>query len=355
MVEPVTKKQRTQSADVETDENVKNINIAPIEDLYHEKYTITNPDHVSVNAVKISPDASTIAFSTSSGRIKIHKFDDGSFICDLEGHTKGISDIDFSPTNPDIIASASDDLTVRLWSISNNKCLKILKKHTYHVTTVNFTRKGNILITGSADETITIWDLSSGKNLKTLAAHSDPILSICLTPDNTIIVSGSYDGLMRLFDCETGQCLKTLVYNTSSFGTATASTNDVVNPPISCVECSPNGKYILSSSLDGLIRLWDYMNNKVLKTYSGKDSPVSEKYISQAKFIINTIDPLVVSGCDSGELLFWNVQSKEIVYSVNNDQGPVFGIDLYRGGEKLAYCSRNGVVKVLEINGKYCK
>lgn len=308
-----------------------------------------------MNSVKISPDGQILAYCTASGLIRVHEFASGTLIHEFTGHTKGINDIDFSPINSDILASGSDDLTVRLWSIKKKKCLKILKKHTYHVTSVKFTLRGNVLITGSADETITIWDLSSGKNLKTLAAHADPILAISLTPDNTIIASGSYDGLMRLFDCETGQCLKTLVFNSSSYGTATASTNDVVNPPISHVEYSPNGKFILSSSLDGVIRLWDYMNNRVVKTYLGPENkPISEKYNCEAKFVLCTLDHLVVSGSDDGLLLFWNLQTKQIVNSEIKMGDALLGIDVCGRGEKMAVCSRDGEVRVLEVNEKYC-
>lgn len=326
---------------------------SPVPQLYTQQYNIIN-SNTSVNSVKISPDGQILAYCTSSGLIRVHEFATGKLIVEFSDHTKGINDIDFSPINSDVLASGSDDLTVRLWSIKKKKCLKILKKHTYHVTTVKFTLRGNVLITGSADETITIWDLTSGKNLKTLAAHSDPILAISLTPDNTIIASGSYDGLMRLFDCETGQCLKTLVFNSSSYGTATASTNEVVNPPISHVQYSPNGKYILSSSLDGIIRLWDYMNNRVVKTYLGlNNKPISEKYNSEAKFVLCTADYLVVSGSDEGRLLFWNLQTKQIINSEIKMNDALLGIDLYRDGEKMAICSRDGEVRVLVVSEQY--
>lgn len=333
------------------------------EALYQEIYELQ--DSNSVNSIKVSPNGETLAYCTSSGIIKIYNFKTGELLVELTGHTKGISDLEYSPINSDIIASASDDLTIRLWSISKQKCIKILKKHTYHVTTLKFSNKGNILFSGSADETITIWDLSSGKNLKTLAAHSDPILSICLTPDNSIIVSGSYDGLMRLFDSETGQCLKTLVFNSSSYGTATASTNDVVNPPISNVEISPNGKYILSSSLDGTIRLWDYMNNKVIKTYNAIDFnndtneeiKICEKFNCGSKFITASKEPLVVSGSDNQGLIFWNVQTKQVVSNFRlckgSPESPVLQIDTYDQGKTLVCCNRDGTVKVLGLNDKY--
>lgn len=319
--------------------------------LYTQKYSISH-EH-ALTAVKVSPDGTHLATSLADGLIRVYDLGSGALRCSLSGHTRGVSDVAFSPINNDILASCSDDLTVRLWLVLRRKCIKILKKHTYHVTTLHFILKGNLLITGSADETITIWDLSSGKSLKTLAAHSDPVSSLSLTPDDTVIVSASFDGLMRLFDLETGQCLKTLVYNSANHGTATASTNDVVNFPISHVQTSPNGKYILSSSLDGKIRLWDYMGNKVIKTYAGPhDSSICEKYNCTATFITATTEPLVVSGTDSQGLLFWDVQTKQIVGQINVPSA-VFDIDLKDGGGTLVCCTQDGTVRVFSLNSEY--
>ncbi|KAK6458201.1 WD domain protein [Scheffersomyces xylosifermentans] len=327
-----------------------------IDDLYTVKYTLQNQHKASINSIKISPDGSKFATCSSDATIHVYDLKTGSRIAELAGHTKGISDIVFSPINSNILASCSDDLTIRLWSIRQRKCIKILKKHTYHITTIRFSSKGNILISGSADETITIWDITSGRTLKTLAAHADPVSSICLTPDNSIIISASYDGLMRLFDLETGHCLKTLSFNSTSHGTATASTNDVLNFPISNVESSPNGKYILSSSLDGLIRLWDYMDNKVIKTYSGLDGkPISEKYNCGAKFITKTANPMIVSGTESSGIVIWDVQSKDVKYQLHQSDEPVFQVDTFDEGNYIVSCSRDGYINLLELNPSYVK
>lgn len=353
---PLIKKQRTET-DVRNGSissiNGETASVFHYNDLYSTKYTIQDTKS-PVNSVKICPNGTKFATASSDSIIRIYNLSDGSLVGELHGHTKGISDIAFSPINANILASCSDDFTIRLWSITKQKCIKIFKKHTYHVTTLKFISKGNLLISGSADETITIWDLTTGKSLKTLAAHSDPVSSLVLTPDDTLIVSASYDGLMRLFDLESGQCLKTLVYNSASHGTATASTNDVVNFPISAVEISPNGKYILSSSLDGKLRLWDYMGNKVIKTYLGNKKSVSEKYNCDARFITATTEPTIVSGSDSSGLLFWDVQSKQIVFNLHSD-AVVLGVALFNDGELLLSCDNKGAVTVYQLDPKYLK
>ena len=55
--------------------------------------------------------------------------------------------------------------------------------------------------------------------------------------------SGSYDGLVRIWDTATGECLKT-VYAEG-------------NPPVGGVRFSPNGRFVLSGTLDGKLRLYD--------------------------------------------------------------------------------------------------
>lgn len=320
--------------------------------LYSLKYTLETAAE-PVNAVKIAADNTKIATCTSAGLIRVYSFASGELLCTLTGHTKGVSDIAFSPIDSDTLALALDDLTIRLWSVRRRRCVRVLRKHTYHVTAVVFNSKGSVLVSAAADETVVVWDLASGRSFKTLAAHLDPVSSVSLTPDDSMIVSASYDGLMRLFDAETGQCLKTLVYNSTSHGTATASTLDVVNFPILRAVFSPNGKYILSSSLDGKLRLWDYMNNRVVKTYLGPGGAlVNATYNSGSAVITRTPAPLVASGSDSHGVLFWDLQSRDIVAQLQPG-ATVLDVTVCDGGLFLAACDLHGHVWVYELADKH--
>ena len=69
------------------------------------------------------------------------------------------------------------------------------------------------------------------------------------------MLSSSFDGLVRLWDTETGKCLRTIIDNN--------------NPPVSLAKFSPNGKFVLTGSLDGQLKVWDYEKQKQIKTYAG--------------------------------------------------------------------------------------
>ena len=91
--------------------------------------------------------------------------------------------------------------------------------------------------------------------LQTLPAHSDPVTAVDFNRDGTLIVSSSYDGLCRIWDSDSGQCLKTLI--------------DETNPPVSFVKFAPNGRFILTGTLDHKLKLWDFEKSKCLKQYEG--------------------------------------------------------------------------------------
>ena len=72
----------------------------------------------------------------------------------LSGHGNEVYSVAFDSN--DILASGSEDRTIKLWNKNTGDLLRTLSGHGYHVWSVAFD-SNDILASGSWDSTIKIW------------------------------------------------------------------------------------------------------------------------------------------------------------------------------------------------------
>ncbi|OBS20414.1 hypothetical protein FPOA_06784 [Fusarium poae] len=143
----------------------------------------------------------------------------------MEGHTADVRSIAFSHDGY-LLASGSEDHTIKIWDVLTGTCLHSLLGHDDWVLKVAFSRTSYQLTSASSDHTIKIWDANNGVLIRTLAEHDGPVNDLVYGIKDSFLASGSEDGTIKLFDTIRGVCTRTIVIDGNPDVLSIAFTHD---------------------------------------------------------------------------------------------------------------------------------
>ncbi|MEK6705313.1 MAG: WD40 repeat domain-containing protein [Bdellovibrionota bacterium] len=261
-------------------------------------------------------------------------------IMTLKGHDKMVRSVAFSP-NGKMIASGSDDQTIRLWDTKTGKLIRMLNVEYCTAESVAFSPDGKVLAAGYNDGTIQLWDIETGKNISTLKDYSGSsvyvVYSIAFSPDGTLLVSGNLLGQVMLWDVQTGKKIKEL---------------DKHQGIVNSVAFSLSGNMIASGSNDRTIHLFDTKTRKLIRSLS--------KYFSMVESVAFSPDSKVLaSGSNGGKIQLWDVKTGENIWTLNVDPDSyttIFSVAFSPDGKVLASGSNGGKIQLWDVKtGKNIK
>jgi WD40 repeat protein len=172
-----------------------------------------------IYALAASPDNSTLAVAGHTGDIHLYDISSGHKVATLTGHESLIESLVYS-SDGKLLASSSWDRTIRLWNRSG-KLVAVLKGHERPVLCARFSPDGKILATSEGQSgvphtenmpcTIKLWSVEPSVLLRTINAHSNSIFTVAFAPDGRTLVSGSMDQTVKFWDPATGRLRETIV------------------------------------------------------------------------------------------------------------------------------------------------
>lgn len=155
-----------------------------------------------VLSVAWSPDGRRLACGSMDGTISVFDVARAKFLHHLEGHFMPVRTLAYSPADPRLLFSASDDAHVHMYDSEGKTLIEAMSGHGSWVLSVDVSPDGAAIATGSSDRTVRLWDLSMRAAVQTMSNHMDQVWGVTFLPGGGAgrLASVSDDKSISLYD-----------------------------------------------------------------------------------------------------------------------------------------------------------
>ncbi len=274
----------------------------------------------AVYCLAFRADAKLIASASEDRSIRLWEGPQGKEKLKLACHAFGVA---FS-SNGKLLASGFGHKGARIWDLAAARDLHSLTGHSKLVRAVAFSPDGSLLATASQDATIKLWDSGSGKLLRTMSGHTGGVYATCFSPDGLCLATGSTDKTVKLWDVKTGGELKTL----SARGGG-----------VYALAFSPDGRWIAAGTSEKKVKIWEAATARLFRTLSGHAGSVYALAFSPDSYWL-------ASGGGDASVKLWEVSTGRDLRTLGGHAGPVWSVAFSPDSRWLATASEDSTIKL---------
>lgn len=301
----------------------------------NQSKTVLSGHKKKITVIAFSPDRSLLATGSDDKTVKLWKPSTGELITTLAGHQDRIYDLKFSPDGR-FLATLSYDKKPKVWNVATGQLQATLLGHKGKIYNLDFSPDGQTIVTGSDDGTAILWDALTGKPRATLTVTKydgllkrtflgdvDDLIAIprgYFNPDGKTVLTVSGDRNPKLWDAGTGELIATLEHNKGA----------------SQAFFSPDGSWVATESNDDIVRLWDSTTGRLKSVLSGHLSTIYDVKFSPDGMTLAT-------GSLDRTARLWEVPTGRLIATLGGYDGrvprvafsPDSQIVATKGGQKL--------------------
>lgn len=197
----------------------------------------------AVNTIALNASADWLALgSIASGQLVVWEWRSETFVLRQQGRYEDVQCVAYA-SEGQLMATGSVDGRVKLWHADSAFSFVTFSDHLAPVHSVEFTKRGRVLLSAAADGTVRAYDLIRYRNFRVLSSPKPVVFSsLAADPSGEIIVAGSWDTFeIYVWSLQTGHLLELLTGHQG---------------PVCSLAFDPLGRYCVSGSMDKSLRLW---------------------------------------------------------------------------------------------------
>jgi len=240
----------------------------------------------------------------------------------LAGHRGRIGRIAWSPSAW-VLASGSDDQTIRVWDIEHGRCLRTLQGYPGSAHSLSWAPARWMLAANYSGYSIRIWDVRRGKVLQLLSGHTRSVCSVAWSPDGHTLISGAEDHTLRIWRAGHRQAQRVIE--------GYCGIGDIV--------WSPRSRIFAAGSADHSLCIWHSETGRVLQTFEGHTRVV-------LGIAWSPDGQWLVSGSDDNTIRIWQVATGGAVQTLGAHTDSVTCVSFSNDGRLLASKSKDGTVRL---------
>lgn len=175
-----------------------------------------------------------------------------------EGHNLDVNGLFIDLTNSVMVSCGLDGM-IMFWDFQNHKLLHKVSHNTPQLLLHGF-RDSNYVAIAGQDRILRVYDITTYKLSRRFDGHSREITDLAFTPDGRQLLSSSVDSTLRVWDLATGRCLSWLLFDS----------------PILTMAMSLSGEYLCVGQADkeGIYMYADRSLYETLHLWKEQTSPI---------------------------------------------------------------------------------
>jgi len=317
----------------------------------------------AVTSIRFSPVEENLASASNDGKLILWNWKRRIQKRRLGENSQGLRDVQFSQDGQEL-GTAGDDGTINVWSLSGS-LITSLKRHQEQVTSFSFSPDGQSLASASADGTVKLWHIHP--RITVLNKYEDAVFMVVFKqPNGQLLLTDGERNSIKLWRSDgtfqwsrkESNSVYSIDFSPTEDKIVTTSGNKINlwstqgkwiktlgehNQDVWGVSFSPDGKIVVSTGSDKVVKVWDLSGNLFAPPLQGHT-----KGVRSARF--SPDGQTLATASFDGTVRLWSNKG-ELRRTLNVFENKVYRVSFSPDSRMIAVGGANSVVKLWKLDG----